>query len=376
MSANPIRLFGQNFQGLEDIMSSTYGDHLKLSIFGQSHGTAIGMTLDGIPAGLKVDAGKLQEFLNRRAPGQHDYDTPRKEEDHPEFLSGILQGYTCGAPIAAVIYNKNTKSGDYSNLKDCPRPGHADYTAQIKYGGYQDVAGGGHFSGRLTAPLCIAGGLCKQWLEERGIQIAAHIVSIGGIADDPVYLDWVNPDFSSIQKDFPVLNREAGEKMRQRIAEARKNGDSVGGIIECIVTGVPAGIGGPMFGGMEGKLAQAIYGIPAVKGLDFGSGFSGSYLLGSQNNDNFTVKNGKISTVTNQAGGILGGITTGMPIVMQVAVKPTPSIAAKQQSVNIRDMAETQLQIVGRHDPCIVPRAVPVVEAATAIAIFDAILGN
>lgn len=357
-------------------MSSTYGDHLKLSIFGQSHGTAIGMTLDGIPAGLKVDAGKLQEFLNRRAPGQHDYDTPRKEEDHPEFLSGILQGYTCGAPIAAVIYNKNTKSGDYSNLKDCPRPGHADYTAQIKYGGYQDVAGGGHFSGRLTAPLCIAGGLCKQWLEERGIQIAAHIVSIGGIADDPVYLDWVNPDFSSIQKDFPVLNREAGEKMRQRIAEARKNGDSVGGIIECIVTGVPAGIGGPMFGGMEGKLAQAIYGIPAVKGLDFGSGFSGSYLLGSQNNDNFTVKNGKISTVTNQAGGILGGITTGMPIVMQVAVKPTPSIAAKQQSVNIRDMAETQLQIVGRHDPCIVPRAVPVVEAATAIAIFDAILGN
>lgn len=357
-------------------MSSTYGDNLKLSIFGQSHGTAIGMTLDGIPAGLKVDTEKLQEFLNRRAPGQHDYDTPRKEEDRPEFLSGLLNGYTCGAPIAAVIYNTNTRSVDYSNLQDCPRPGHADFTAQIKYGGYQDAAGGGHFSGRLTAPLCIAGGLCKQWLEDRGIQIAAHIVSIGGIADDPVYLDWVNPDFSAICRDFPVLNSEAGKKMRQKIAEARKNRDSVGGIIECIVKGIPAGIGGPMFGGMEGKLAQAIYGIPAVKGLDFGSGFSGSYLLGSENNDDFTVNDGKITTVTNQAGGILGGITTGMPIVMQVAVKPTPSIAAKQQSVSFKEMTQKQLQIVGRHDPCIVPRAVPVVEAAAAVAIFDALLGN
>ena len=357
-------------------MSSTYGDSLKLSIFGQSHGTAIGMTLDGIPAGLKVDIEKLQEFLNRRAPGQHDYDTPRKEEDRPEFLSGIVDGYTCGAPIAAVIYNKNTRSGDYSNLKDCPRPGHADYTAQIKYGGYQDAAGGGHFSGRLTAPLCIAGGLCKQWLEDRGIEIAAHIVSIGGIADDPVYLDWIKPDFSLIGKDFPVLNPAAGEKMRQRISDAKKNGDSVGGIIECIVTGVPAGIGGPMFGGMEGKLAQAMYGIPAVKGVDFGSGFSGSYMLGSENNDSYTWEDGKITTVTNYAGGILGGITTGMPLVMQVAVKPTPSISAPQQSISYSSMTEKQLQIVGRHDPCIVPRAVPVVEAAAAIAIFDAILGN
>lgn len=357
-------------------MSSTYGENLKLSIFGQSHGTAIGMTLDGIPAGLKVDTEKLQCFLDRRAPGQHDYDTPRKEEDRPDFLSGIVDGHTCGAPIAAVIYNKNTRSGDYSNLKDCPRPGHADYTAQVKYNGYQDAAGGGHFSGRLTAPLCIAGGLCKQWLEDRGIEIAAHIVSIGGIADDPIYLDWIKPDFSLIGKDFPVLNPTAGEKMRQRIMDAKKNGDSVGGIIECIATGVPAGIGGPMFGGMEGKLAQAIYGIPAVKGVDFGSGFSGSYMLGSENNDSYTWENGKISTVTNYAGGILGGITTGMPIVMQVAVKPTPSISAKQQSVSYSTRTEKELQVVGRHDPCIVPRAVPVVEAAAAIAIFDALLGN
>ena len=356
-------------------MSSRFGENLKLSIFGQSHGTAIGMTLDGIPAGLQVDFEKLQHFLNRRSPGQHDYDTPRKEEDKPQFLSGLIDNITCGAPIAAVIYNTNTRSQDYKIMQDCPRPGHADYTARIKYGGHQDIAGGGHFSGRLTAPLCIAGGLCKQWLEQRGIYIGAHIVSIGGVADEPVYLDWVKPDFSKIRSDFPVINTEAGEKMRQKIADARKNGDSVGGIIECIVTGIPAGIGGPMFGGMEGKLAQAIYGIPAVKGLDFGSGFSGSYLLGSQNNDAFAYEDGKIITKTNHAGGILGGITTGMPIVMQVAVKPTPSISCKQQSVSYTEQVEKDLLIQGRHDPCIVPRAVPVVEAAAAIAVYDALLG-
>ncbi len=356
-------------------MSSTYGNHLKLSIFGQSHGSAIGMTLDGIPAGLKVDMEKLQEFLNRRAPGQHDYDTPRKEADRPEILSGIVNNITCGAPIAAIIRNTNTKSSDYSNLKDSPRPGHADFTAQIKYNGYQDAAGGGHFSGRLTAPLCIAGGLCKQWLEQRGIHIAAHIVSIGGIADDPVFLDWIHPDFTMIQKDFPVLNPEAGAKMRQRISEAKQNADSVGGIIECIAAGVPAGIGGPMFGGMEGKLAQILYGIPAVKGVDFGSGFSGSYMTGSENNDEFCVEDGKIVTKTNYAGGILGGITTGMPLVMQVAIKPTPSIGLPQNTVCLNTMTEKSIAVQGRHDPCIVPRAVPVVEAAVAIAVFDSILG-
>ncbi len=355
-------------------MSSTYGENLKLSIFGQSHGRAIGMTLDGIPAGLPVDLEKLQKFLNRRAPGQHEYDTPRKEEDKPDFLSGIVDGHTCGAPIAAVIYNTNTRSGDYSNLKDCPRPGHADYTAQIKYGGYQDVAGGGHFSGRLTAPLCVAGGLCKQWLENKGIQIGAHIVSIAGITDDPVYLDWINPDFSLIREDFPVLNPKAGEKMRQAIAQAKQEGDSVGGIIECIVTGVPAGLGGASFGGVEGKLAQIIYGIPAVKGLDFGSGFTGSYMRGSQNNDDYDVIDGKIRTKTNNAGGILGGITTGMPLVFQAAVKPTPSIAKAQQTVNLKTLETQALQIKGRHDPCIVPRAVPVIEAAAAIAVYDLLL--
>ena len=355
-------------------MSSTYGENIKLSIFGQSHGPAIGVTLDGIPAGLPVNTEILQTFLNRRIPGQHDYATTRKEEDRPEFLSGIVDGYTCGAPIAAIIRNENQKSKDYSNLKDCPRPGHADYTAQIKYSGFQDIAGGGHFSGRLTAPLCIAGGLCKQWLEQLGIQISAHISMIGGIYDNPLHIDPVNPDLSVIRADFPVINPEAGIKMRNRITEAKENCDSVGGTITCYITGLPAGIGDPMFGGMESRLAQIIYGIPAVKGLEFGSGFSGSAMTGSENNDPYTVVNGRISTKTNNAGGILGGITTGMPLYFCVSIKPTPSISKPQQSISIHDCSEQQLILKGRHDPCIVPRAVPVVEAAAALAVYDAYL--
>ena len=355
-------------------MSSTYGENLKLSIFGQSHGPAIGMTLDGIPAGLKVDLDTLQTFLNRRAPGQNDWSTPRREEDRPEFLAGLLDGYTCGAPIAAVIHNKNTRSGDYANLKDCPRPGHADFTAQMKYGGFQDAAGGGHFSGRLTAPLCIAGGLCRQWLEEMGIRIGAHISNIAGQTD--VAFDTLNPDLNAVNGDFPVIAPDAGEKMRNAIAEARANGDSVGGIIECAVTGLPNGLGEPMFGGAESRIAKIVYGIPAVKGVEFGVGFGVAGLRGSANNDAYTVRDGQIVTLTNNAGGILGGITNGMPLIFRVAIKPTPSIAKAQQSVSLGAMENEALVVKGRHDPCIVPRAVPVVEAAAAIAIFDMILGN
>jgi len=355
-------------------MSSTYGEKLKLSIFGQSHGPAIGMTLDGIPAGLPIDFDALQAFLNRRAPGQNNYSTPRKEADAPEFLSGVVDGYTCGAPIAAMIRNTNTRSGDYSNLKDCPRPGHADYPAQMKYKGFQDVAGGGHFSGRLTAPLCIAGGLCKQWLEAKGIRIGAHIRMIDGVEDAKT--DWANPDLDAICKDFPVIDPASGAKMQDAIAKARAEGDSVGGIIECIVTGLPAGLGGPMFGGMEGKIAQIIYGIPAVKGVEFGAGFAVASMRGSENNDAYTVTDGNVKTVTNNAGGILGGITTGMPLVFQTAIKPTPSIAKEQSSVSLERMEPQTLTVQGRHDPCIVPRAVPVVEAAAAIAIFDIILSE
>ena len=353
-------------------MSSTFGNALKLTIFGQSHGAAIGMTLDGIPAGLKVDLDKLQSFLDRRAPGNHDYATSRKESDAPEFLSGIVDGFTCGAPIAAIIRNTNTRSGDYDQLKDCPRPGHADYTAQIKYGGYQDVAGGGHFSGRLTAPICIAGGMCKQWLESNGISITAHIKEIAGITD--ASLNWINPNLNAIDAQFPVINHESAMLMQAKIAEAKANCDSVGGVIECFVTGLPAGLGEPMFDGLESKLAQILYGIPAVKAVAFGSGFDGCRVSGSENNDAYHIVNGKAVPATNHAGGILGGISTGLPLVFSVGIKPTPSIAKPQQSVSLSQLTQQTLQIKGRHDPCIVPRAVPVVEAAAAIALYDTIL--
>ena len=355
-------------------MSSTYGENLKLSIFGQSHGPAIGMTLDGIPAGLKVDPEKLQSFLDRRAPGQGDWSTPRKEEDKPEFLGGLLDGYTCGAPIAAVIHNKNTRSGDYNNLKDCPRPGHADYTAQIKYGGFQDAAGGGHFSGRLTAPLCIAGGLCKQWLEEMGIRIGAHIIRIG--KETTEVFDLLQPQLDQVGQFFPTLDADSAERFQAAIAAAKHEGDSVGGVIQCAITGLPAGLGEPMFGGVESRIAQIVYGIPAVKSVAFGVGEEAAALLGSQCNDAFTVDNGDIITATNRCGGILGGITTGMPVLFTAAFKPTPSIAKPQTTVSLSRMEETELQVKGRHDPCIVPRAVPVVEAAAAIAVMDMILGN
>ena len=351
-------------------MSSIYGENLKLSIFGQSHGKAIGMVLDGIPAGLPVDMDALQAFLGRRAPGQNGWSTPRKEADKPEILSGIVDGFTCGAPIAAIIYNTNTRSGDYANLKDCPRPGHADYTAQLKYGGFQDAAGGGHFSGRLTAPLCIAGGLCKQWLEKMGIRIGAHIRQIGAVQDRE--FNALEPELDQVGSIFPTLTAEAGETMRAAIYAAKQNGDSIGGKIECAITGLPGGIGEPMFGGVENRLAQILFGIPAVKGLVFGA----PQPTGSQNNDGFTVEDGQVKTVTNHCGGILGGITNGMPVLLTVTVKPTASIYKPQQTVNLKTGEITTLTVEGRHDPCIVPRAVPVVEAAAAIAVYDLILGN
>ena len=355
-------------------MSSTYGEHLKLSIFGQSHSAGIGMVLDNIPAGLEVDFDGLQAFLNRRAPGQNAHSTTRKEADKPEFLSGIVNGFTCGAPIAAVIYNKNTRSGDYANLKDCPRPGHADYTAQVKYGGFQDAAGGGHFSGRLTAPLCIAGGLCKQWLEEMGIRIGAHITEIG-LAHAKSF-SYVSPELDAIRKDFPTLSEEDAVEMRNVIDKARAEGESVGGRIECAITGIPAGIGEPMFGGVESRIAQIVYGIPAVKAVGFGWSESFAIVPGSESNDAYAVEDGQIKTLTNHCGGILGGITNGMPVIFDVAVKPTPSISKPQQSVSLSRGEVQELVVKGRHDPCIVPRAVPVVEAAAAIAIYDLILGN
>ena len=351
-------------------MSSTYGENLKLTIFGQSHSPAIGVTIEGIPAGEKVDLDALQRFLNRRAPGKNAWSTPRKEADAPEILSGLVNGHTCGAPLTAIIRNTNTRPQDYETLALTPRPGHADYTAEVKYGGYQDRAGGGHFSGRLTAPLCIAGGICLQLLAREGIAVVSRIASIADVCDEGALLS------STAEKDFPVVSDACGETMRAAIAQAREAGDSVGGVVECAVLGAPAGLGDPMFGGMENRIAAALFGIPAVKGVEFGAGFGASKLRGSENNDAFSVENGKIVTETNHCGGILGGITDGMPIVFRAAFKPTPSIARAQQSVNLQSVTREKLAITGRHDPCIVPRAVPCVEAAAAVAVYDALLAR
>lgn len=327
-------------------MSSFWKSNLSLSVFGQSHGAAIGVTLDGIPAGENIDLAALNAFLSRRAPGNFPWTTPRKEADEPEFLSGIVDGKTCGAPITTIIRNTNTRSSDYENIKKIPRPGHADYTAHAKYGDNADISGGGHFSGRLTAPLCIAGGICLQILERRGVKIGANIASVNGITDDYI----------------------------EEILRAKEAGDSVGGIVECIATGVPAGLGSPMFDGMENRIAQLAFAVPAVKGIEFGAGFSAAAMLGSENNDTFVLHNEKIATATNNHGGILGGITSGMPLIFRVAIKPTPSISLPQKSVNLETLTPTTLEIKGRHDPCIVPRAVPCFEAVAAIAIFDAML--
>lgn len=335
-------------------MSSSYGENIRLTIFGQSHSKAIGMTLEGIPAGEQLDMEELKSFLARRAPGQNSYSTPRKEADEPEFLCGLVENVTCGAPISAIIRNTDTRPGDYEQLRHIPRPNHADYTAAVKYDGHQDYSGGGHFSGRLTAPLCIAGGICKQILSREGIAISTKVASIGTIRADG--------------------SNEA--EMYELISQAKERGDSVGGTIECEITGLPVGLGDPMFDGMENRISSAVFGIPAVKGIEFGSGFSAAEMFGSDNNDGFCLENGVVRTVTNNSGGILGGITNGMPIVFRVAVKPTPSILLPQKSVDLDTMQETELVIKGRHDPCIVLRALPCVESAAAIAVYDAFLGR
>ena len=351
-------------------MSSVYTGNLTVAIFGQSHAPAIGVTIDGLPAGLPVDLDALQQFLRRRAPGQNAWSTPRKEADAPEILCGLSNGRTCGAPLTAIIRNTNTRSGDYDNLRDTPRPGHADYTAQMKFSGAQDVAGGGHFSGRLTAPLCIAGGICLQLLETQGVTIRARIVSVGAVTDDSPFLTPVG------EKAFPAVSDAAAAAMQAEIAAARADGDSVGGVIECVVEGLPAGVGDPMFGGLENLISRAVFAIPAVKGIEFGAGFAAARMRGSENNDPFRVENGTVVTETNHCGGILGGISDGMPIVFRAAFKPTPSIARQQRSVSLGQLENTTLVIQGRHDPCIVPRAVPCVEAAAAIAVLDAVMAR
>ncbi len=359
-------------------MSSVFGKNIKISIFGQSHSPAIGVTLDGIPAGVKIDFDALQDFLARRAPGTSEFTTPRKEADIPEFLCGLVNGVTCGAPITAIIRNTNTRPSDYADLSDIPRPGHADYTARIKYKGYEDPTGGGHFSGRLTAPLCIAGGICLQLLREKGILIGAHIRKLGACEDVPFDPCSVcAEDFrKTAGRQLPVLDPAAERDMGELILAQKLAGDSIGGTIECAIIGLPAGIGDPIFDGLENRISCCVFAIPAVKGIEFGSGFAVADRKGSENNDAFYVESGKIRTRTNHHGGILGGISSGMPILFRVAVKPTPSIGLEQDSVRISAGINTKLKISGRHDPCILPRAVPCVEAAAAIAVYDTLLNS
>ena len=359
-------------------LSSHYGNKIKISIFGQSHSPAIGVSIDGIPAGIAVDIDELRSFMLRRAPGKSDVSTSRAESDEPEVLSGLANGFTCGAPLAIIIRNTDARSADYREIRDVPRPSHADYTAHIKYGGYQDTAGGGHFSGRLTAPMCAAGGICLQILRGLGIYIGAHILHIGGVYDDP--FDPVNVSLNDMREignnPLPVLRRESGDSMRLWILDARDKGDSVGGVIECAAIGLPAGLGDPIFDGIENRVAGIVFGIPGVKGIEFGSGFAGAAKYGSENNDSFHMDGSGIKTRTNHSGGILGGITSGMPVIFRAAIKPTPSIGIEQNSVSLERAEDTVLQIKGRHDPCIVPRAVPCIEAAAAIALYDAYLGG
>lgn len=353
---------------------SSWGKTIKISIFGESHGAGIGIVIDGLPSGEAIGMEAVLLQMARRAPGNDKAVTPRKEADRPEVLSGLLNGFTTGAPLCAVIRNTNTRSQDYGSLITIPRPSHADYTGFIRYGGFNDVRGGGHFSGRLTAPLVFAGAVCRQILARRGIRIAAHIASIGNVQDDrfnPVSISDELMERLATEK-FGLINTEKEAAMRTVVEDCRINQDSIGGTIECAVTGMPAGVGSPMFDGVENVLASMLFGIPAIKGVEFGSGFDGCALKGSENNDPFYYdENGQVKTKSNNHGGILGGITSGMPILFRVAVKPTASISQTQQSINLQERTNAELKIHGRHDPCITVRAVPVVEAATAVALLD-----
>lgn len=352
-------------------MSNTIGTRLKLTVFGESHGPAVGMTLEGFPAGFEPDLAELQAFLNRRAPSASVFSTSRREADAPEFLSGLHDGRTCGDALTAIIRNTNARRADYANF--LPRPSHADYPAFVKYGGAMDLSGGGCYSGRLTAPICIAGGLCKQYLRQQGVEVLAHIFNIGAQRDEPY--DPLAPQTPVLERGLTLVDPARAEAMLDEIEAVRAACDSVGGSVECAVTGLPTGLGEPMFDGVENRLAQLLFGIPAVKGVEFGSGFGCAQMRGSAHNDPYYYdENGAVRTRTNHAGGICGGMTTGMPVCFRVAIKPTPSIALPQETVDPVAHCGAELEIRGRHDSCIVPRAVAVVEAAAALAVTGLLL--
>ena len=365
-------------------MSSVIGETVRVTVFGQSHSEAIGCVVEGLPAGFPVDTEALAAFMARRAPGRDPWSTPRREADAVRIVAGLnASGETCGAPLACLIENTSQRSSDYDLLARVPRPGHADLTAQARWDGHQDVRGGGHFSGRLTAPLCAAGGIALQVLATRGVRVAAHLLQVGDVSDEPLAaLDLddasrarLSEQMAALQdgRTFPTILGEAGIAMTQAIAQAREEGDSVGGVVECVACGMPLGVGGPLFDGIESSIARAVFGIPAVKGLEFGAGFTAALMRGSEHNDPYEpAGDGLPSPTKNDAGGNLGGITTGAPVLFRMAVKPTSSIARPQRSVDLVTGEQVTLEVPGRHDPCIAPRAVPVAEAVMALALLDA----
>jgi len=352
-------------------MSSIWGNRLKISLFGESHGPAIGVVVDGFPAGIKIDMEFIEAQMQRRAAGSESYSTRRIEPDKPEIQSGVYNGFSTGSPICAVIKNSESHSKDYESIEFTPRPGHADFTGRVRYGGFNDPRGGGHFSGRLTAPIVFAGALSRLALREKGITIGGHVLRIGDLRD----LEFEDINKAELERltseRFAVIDSSAGQKMKDLISEVSSKLDSIGGIVQCAAIGLKAGIGNPIFDTIEGNIASFMFSIPAVKGVEFGAGFRVAEMLGSRSNDAFRIENGNVETVTNNAGGVFGGISSGMPIVFNVAFKPTPSIYLPQQTVDLNTLIETQIEIKGRHDSCIVPRAVPVVEAGCAIAILD-----
>ena len=359
-------------------MRGSFGRNLKLTIFGESHGEAIGIVIDGIPPGTPIEEAQIARDMARRAPGKDPTATSRKEADRVNIVSGLFEGRATGTPLCGLIETRNVRSGDYEQLRTKMRPGHADYAGQIKYEGYNDPRGGGHFSGRLTAPLVFAGSIARQMLAGKGIVIGAHIAAAAGIQDDafdPVGL--TAEELLALQKSgFPLLDASKEAPMRERIAQARKAGDSVGGVIECAAVGVPAGVGSPFFGSVESVVSQLLFSVPAVKAVEFGDGMTMAALCASQANDAMHYQDGKVVCESNHNGGVTGGITNGMPIILRAAVKPTPSIAVAQQTVDLSKQENTTLIVDGRHDPCIVPRAVVVIESVLAIALCELMMDD
>lgn len=364
-------------------MGSTFGRTLKTTIFGQSHSDAVGCVVEGFPAGFRIDLNELATFMRRRAPGRNRFSTPRREDDLPLFIGGLIDdNLTCGTPLAAIIENTNTRSSDYQELRRVPRPGHADFTSWAKWDEARDVAGGGHFSARLTAPLCVAGGIALQYLSHQGVDVCAHVAQVGSVKDESFCARDNTPEGNALLATqiaqvrespsfFPTISTDAARGMEMAVDEVRQQGDSIGGAIECVAVGMPAGIGGPRYEGVQSQIARIAFGIPAVRALEFGAGFEVASMRGSENNDPYGIVDGVVRPMTNNAGGTIGGITTGAPVVFRIAVKPTPSISLDQRTVDLKTMQETTLAVRGRHDPCVAARAVPIAEAVMALALLD-----